>query len=154
MTGEGTFDDASRWRADTAAYDAWFDDPLQPGHVSLTNGFGPDHLDESSERSTTGVSTNELTATEDRRAELTHPPPMITHRGPSPTLHGRRTNLMTLARPHAPAVGSVCSVTSLGDGEDEDEVEEQLEEADPLRRRHRGDGSSWGSFQGGAGHQR
>ncbi len=41
------------------------DDALQPGHISLPNGFGLDHL-ESGERLTTGVATNELTAMEDR----------------------------------------------------------------------------------------
>jgi anaerobic selenocysteine-containing dehydrogenase len=41
------------------------DDSLQAGHVSLPNGLGLDHV-ESGERLTTGVSTNEFTASEDR----------------------------------------------------------------------------------------
>ena len=41
------------------------DDALQAGHVSLPNGFGLDHV-ESGERRTTGVATNEFTASEDR----------------------------------------------------------------------------------------
>ena len=41
------------------------DDALQPGHISLPNGFGLDHV-ESGERLTTGVATNEFTAMEDR----------------------------------------------------------------------------------------
>ena len=41
------------------------DDTLQPGHVSLPNGLGLDHV-EAGERRTTGVGTNEFTASEDR----------------------------------------------------------------------------------------
>jgi formate dehydrogenase len=41
------------------------DDTLQPGHIALPNGFGLDHV-EAGERSTTGVGTNEFTASEDR----------------------------------------------------------------------------------------
>ncbi len=42
------------------------DETLQPGHVSLPNGLGIDHVDSSGERRTTGVGTNEFTASEDR----------------------------------------------------------------------------------------
>src|SRR5207245_1043950 len=41
------------------------DGALQPGHVSLPNGFGLDHV-EAGTRATTGVATNEFTASEDR----------------------------------------------------------------------------------------
>ena len=41
------------------------DDTLQRGHVSLPNGLGLDHV-EAGERRTTGVGTNEFTASEDR----------------------------------------------------------------------------------------
>ncbi len=41
------------------------DQGLQPGHITLPNGFGLDHV-ESGNRLTTGVSTNEFTAMEDR----------------------------------------------------------------------------------------
>ena len=41
------------------------DDTLQSGHVSLPNGLGLDHV-EDGERRTTGVATNEFTASEDR----------------------------------------------------------------------------------------
>ena len=41
------------------------DDTIQPGHVSLPNGFGLDHV-EAGARSKTGVGTNEFTASEDR----------------------------------------------------------------------------------------
>jgi anaerobic selenocysteine-containing dehydrogenase len=41
------------------------DDTVQPGHISLPNGFGLDHL-EGGARSKTGVGTNEFTASEDR----------------------------------------------------------------------------------------
>ncbi len=41
------------------------DEALQAGHVSLPNGLGLDHV-ESGERRTTGVPTNEFTASEDR----------------------------------------------------------------------------------------
>jgi anaerobic selenocysteine-containing dehydrogenase len=39
---------------------------MQPGHVSLPNGLGLDHSNESGHRVKTGVAPNELTATEDR----------------------------------------------------------------------------------------
>ena len=42
------------------------DEAMQPGHISLPNGFGLDHLEQSGERATTGVATNEFTAMEDR----------------------------------------------------------------------------------------
>jgi anaerobic selenocysteine-containing dehydrogenase len=41
-------------------------DRMQPGHVSLPNGLGLDYPDERGERIATGVSPNELTASEDR----------------------------------------------------------------------------------------
>jgi len=41
------------------------DDAIQPGHISLPNGFGLDHV-EAGARSRTGVGTNEFTASEDR----------------------------------------------------------------------------------------
>ncbi len=41
------------------------DDTIQPGHVSLPNGFGLDHV-EGGVRLKTGVGTNEFTASEDR----------------------------------------------------------------------------------------
>ena len=41
------------------------DETIQPGHVSLPNGFGLDHV-EAGARSRTGVGTNEFTASEDR----------------------------------------------------------------------------------------
>src|SRR3954471_14289931 len=41
------------------------DETIQPGHVSLPNGFGLDHMDAGT-RSKTGVGTNEFTASEDR----------------------------------------------------------------------------------------
>jgi anaerobic selenocysteine-containing dehydrogenase len=41
------------------------DDTIQPGHVSLPNGFGLDHV-EAGVRAKTGVGTNEFTASEDR----------------------------------------------------------------------------------------
>ena len=41
------------------------DETVQPGHVSLPNGLGLDHV-ESGERHRTGVAPNELTASEDR----------------------------------------------------------------------------------------
>lgn len=41
-------------------------DRMQAGHVSLPNGLGLDYPDESGERKPTGVSPNELTASEDR----------------------------------------------------------------------------------------
>jgi anaerobic selenocysteine-containing dehydrogenase len=41
-------------------------DRMQPGHVSLPNGLGLDYPDEQGERHATGVSPNELTASEDR----------------------------------------------------------------------------------------
>ncbi len=41
------------------------DDAIQPGHVSLPNGFGLDHV-EDGVRLKTGVGTNEFTASEDR----------------------------------------------------------------------------------------
>jgi anaerobic selenocysteine-containing dehydrogenase len=41
-------------------------DRMQPGHVSLPNGLGLDYPDERGERRATGVSPNELTASEDR----------------------------------------------------------------------------------------
>ena len=41
------------------------DDTIQPGHVSLPNGFGLDHV-EAGARAKTGVGTNEFTASEDR----------------------------------------------------------------------------------------
>ena len=41
------------------------DDTVQPGHVSLPNGLGLDHV-ESGARHQTGVAPNELTASEDR----------------------------------------------------------------------------------------
>ena len=42
------------------------DDSLRPGHISLPNGFGLDHLEGSGERVSTGVGTNEFTAMHDR----------------------------------------------------------------------------------------
>ncbi len=42
------------------------DETMQAGHIALPNGFGLDHVDESGQRLTTGVSTNEFTAMEDR----------------------------------------------------------------------------------------
>jgi formate dehydrogenase len=41
------------------------DDSVQPGHISLPNGLGLDHV-ETGTRQTTGVAPNELTASEDR----------------------------------------------------------------------------------------
>ena len=41
------------------------DDTVQPGHISLPNGFGLDHV-EGGARTQTGVGTNEFTASEDR----------------------------------------------------------------------------------------
>ena len=41
------------------------DDKLQAGHIALPNGFGLDHV-EAGERISTGVGTNEFTASEDR----------------------------------------------------------------------------------------
>ena len=41
------------------------DDAMQPGHVSLPNGLGVDHVDGQS-RVVTGVAPNELTASDDR----------------------------------------------------------------------------------------
>jgi anaerobic selenocysteine-containing dehydrogenase len=41
------------------------DETIQPGHVSLPNGFGLDHV-EAGARAKTGVGTNEFTASEDR----------------------------------------------------------------------------------------
>ena len=41
-------------------------DRMQPGHVSLPNGMGLDYPDGEGEDRVTGVSLNELTASEDR----------------------------------------------------------------------------------------
>ena len=41
------------------------DETIQPGHVSLPNGFGLDHV-EAEARAKTGVGTNEFTASDDR----------------------------------------------------------------------------------------
>jgi anaerobic selenocysteine-containing dehydrogenase len=49
----------------TAVVTIAVDDALQAGHISLPNGFGLDHIDEG-QRQTTGVGTNEFTASEDR----------------------------------------------------------------------------------------
>jgi formate dehydrogenase len=49
----------------SAVVTVWVDDTLQPGHVSLPNGLGLDHV-EGGERIQTGVATNEFTASEDR----------------------------------------------------------------------------------------
>ena len=49
----------------TAVVTVAVDDSIQSGHVALPNGFGLDHVD-SGRRLTTGVSTNEFTASEDR----------------------------------------------------------------------------------------
>jgi anaerobic selenocysteine-containing dehydrogenase len=39
---------------------------MQPGHISLPNGLGLDHLDETGTRVVTGVAPNELTCVSDR----------------------------------------------------------------------------------------
>ncbi len=52
-------------RRSTAVVTITVDDAMQPGHVSLPNGLGLDHI-EAGVRSKTGVGTNELTASEDR----------------------------------------------------------------------------------------
>jgi anaerobic selenocysteine-containing dehydrogenase len=49
----------------TAVVTIAVDDALQAGHISLPNGFGLDHVADG-ERQTTGVGTNEFTASEDR----------------------------------------------------------------------------------------
>ena len=49
----------------TAVVTVAVDDKLQAGHIALPNGFGLDHV-EAGERVSTGVGTNEFTASEDR----------------------------------------------------------------------------------------
>ena len=55
-------------RRDTVNVLVQVDDRMQQGHVSLPNGLGLAYPDASGERRLTGVSVNELTATEDRDA--------------------------------------------------------------------------------------
>ena len=49
----------------TAVVTVAVDDTIQSGHVAFPNGFGLDHVD-AGQRLTTGVGTNEFTASEDR----------------------------------------------------------------------------------------
>ncbi|MEU4409804.1 molybdopterin-dependent oxidoreductase [Streptosporangium sp. NPDC023963] len=43
-------------------------DRMRPGHISLPNGFGVDHLDPEAGRVVTGIAPNELTSSQDRDA--------------------------------------------------------------------------------------